>query len=90
MWARDGRELFFVAGQTMMAAEVQSGAPLALRSPVRLFDGVESGATFTSYSVAPDGRFLLRSSPPRHDGPSNHVTLVLNWLDELRRLVPPQ
>ena len=45
----------------MMAAEVQSGAPLVLRPPVRLFDGVEAGVTFTSYSVDPDGRFLLRS-----------------------------
>jgi hypothetical protein len=62
--------------------------PLSFRPPIPLFDGVESGATYTSYSVAPDGRFLLRSSPPRHDGPSNHVTFVLNWFDELRRLVP--
>lgn len=90
VWARDGRELYFVTGQSLMAAELPFGPQLAFRTPVRLFDGVESGATFTGYSVAPDGRFLLRSSPPRHNGPSNHVTVVLNWFDELRRVVPPQ
>lgn len=90
VWAHDGRELYFVRGSTMMAAmvtaSVEKGALFG--RPAALFDGVETGPTYSSYSVAPDGRFLLRFSPPRHDGPSNHVTLVLNWLGDLRRLAP--
>lgn len=88
VWARDGRELFFLRGSTMMAAGVVRGETIGFQAPVALFGDVETSPQFASYSVAPDGRFLLRSSPPRHNGPSNHVTLVLNWVEELRRLVP--
>jgi Tol biopolymer transport system component len=87
VWSPDGRELFFLAASTMMAAAVVGTDPIQIGAPSKLFDGVESGALYTSYSVGPDGRFLVRQSP-RRSKPTNHVTLVLNWFEELRRLVP--
>lgn len=88
VWSRNGRELFFLAGSTMMTAPVLSGpTPPAFGRPVRLFDGVETGALYTSYAIGPDGRFLLTETP-RPSRPENHLTLVLNGLDEIRRLLP--
>jgi len=72
----------------MMAASTDVGSTPSFRPPVALFDGVEAGATHTGCAVAPNGRFLLRSSPPRHNAPSNHVTLVLNWFEELKAPLP--
>ena len=45
-----------------------------------------------TYDVTPDGRrFLLiqqRDAVPQP--PLTHVVLVQNWVDELKRLVPPR
>lgn len=40
-----------------------------------------------SYAQAPDGRFLVtKRSVPGHDGGMPRLVVVLNWIDELRRL----
>jgi Tol biopolymer transport system component len=85
VWSRDGRELFFVANGRMMAASLERSAALRFSKPTELFDGVETGTLYTSYSVAADGRFLMRQSPARSK-PTNHVTVATNWLNEVRRL----
>jgi Protein kinase domain/WD40-like Beta Propeller Repeat len=77
-WSRDSRELFFREGDKMMAVAVQErtfGRPSML-FPAPLF----------GYDVAADGRFLgvLRDSTV----PQAPVNVVVNWFEELKRLVP--
>jgi Tol biopolymer transport system component len=87
-WARDGKELFYVRGTTMMSARVRSSSSIEFDRPVQLFDGIDGVGNVNTFSVAPDGRFLFveerDSSAPRRD----QLTLVLNWFEELRRRVP--
>ncbi len=98
-WRRDGRELFYVAPDTRLMAVplrlaadadlLEAGAPVAL-FPTRLATGGNVAAAGFSaraqYAVAPDGRFLLNMAPD--DAVTAPITIVQNWFEELKRLVP--
>jgi Tol biopolymer transport system component len=62
-WSRDGQELFFFSGQTLMAVPVSVRPTFSHGEPVPLFDApIQAGYTSDSHrwQVAPDGqRFLL-------------------------------
>jgi Tol biopolymer transport system component len=90
VWARNGRELYYVSGTAMMAAAVRSGASSGeFERPIRLFDGVDLAVgNVTTYSVATDGRFLFVEEADSDATGRNQITLVLNWFQELRRLAP--
>jgi Tol biopolymer transport system component len=87
-WASNGKELFFVSGSSMLSAAVVRGDPISFARPVRLFDGVDSAGPATSYSVAPDGRFLVVQPSEDAAARRNQLTLVLNWDEELKQRVP--
>jgi serine/threonine-protein kinase len=104
-WARSGRELFFMTpdGQRLMSIPVLDASPgAAFRSgtPARLFDSREyAGPTSQAnafgrwYDVAADGRrFLMLKdvSGPEGTPPPQSITVVQNWDQELKRLVPPK
>ena len=40
------------------------------------------------YDITPDGRQLLVLVPERMDPRSREIAVVLNWHEELKRLVP--
>jgi Tol biopolymer transport system component len=86
LWARNGRELFFVApGGAMMAVPIDpSGATWKAGSPVKLFEGryaIREGSLGRPYDVAPDGRFLMfKNVPGEH---ASQFVIVQNWLSEL-------
>ena len=77
-WSRDSRQLYFREVQKMMVASLDGGT---FGRPAMLFE-----APLIDYDVAPDGRFLgvLRDATV----PQASVNVVLNWFDELKRLVP--
>jgi len=62
---------------------------LAAGTPRMLFEGryVRSPNNVAAYDVAADGRFLL-VQPMHPDPPTNQIQVVLNWFEELKRLVP--
>ena len=88
VWSRDGRELFYRAGDDLMSVQVRTTGALALGERRKLLDlsRYDSGYVH-EFDVSPDGqRFLLirteaQSRPTRLD-------IVINWFDELKRLVP--
>ncbi len=80
VWRRDGKELFYIAGDnTLMAvAATQREGSLQVGGPRPLFKVHFPGST-TTYDVAPDGnKFVAITYPISHDG-SQPVTLVVNW-----------
>jgi serine/threonine-protein kinase len=89
-WNRNAnaKEIFYRDRDKMMAVSILSTSPdLKLSAPTTLFErkydfGI--GATIPNYDVSPDGRFLMVK--PRSD--SGQLTLVFNWTEELKRLVP--
>ena len=87
-WNQNGKELFYRNGNTMMAVDVATRPELALSSPRVLFEQRYAyGTTLTAanYDVSPDGqRFLMVKDEPG----VSRLNLVLNWTEELKRLVP--
>jgi eukaryotic-like serine/threonine-protein kinase len=91
IWSHDGRELFYRAVKTVMAATVTSQAPLTFAPPRVLFaDRFEmpQAGSHVSYDVAKDGRFLMIAAPEGRAGSQSEIHVVLNWFEELRRLAP--
>jgi len=94
VWARNGRELFYRSGDAVMSVPVETGASFVSRNPVVLFTGEFAPSIGgRNYDVSPDGqRFLMlkvgASGADAQDIPPVRITVVLNWFEELRRLVP--
>jgi serine/threonine-protein kinase len=91
VWARTGRELFYLdESNTLMAVPVQTSGPqFSYGRPAKVFETKYSG-DFYSYDVTPDGlRFLMMKESDAGD-PAHPplMVLVLNWTEELKRLVP--
>ena len=91
VWARNGREIFFLdESMRLVAVPVQAGATFNSGNPAILFELPSTPtATARTYDVAPDGRFLVIKFP-KNDKTSNAPTLnvVVNWTDEFERLMP--
>jgi serine/threonine-protein kinase len=91
VWARNGRELFYLNGDKMMATAVETKAAFAAAKPKLLFEGHPETGTVAfeqGYDVSPDGqRFLMIKASEQESAPAQ-INVVLNWSDELRRLAP--
>jgi hypothetical protein len=88
VWARDGRELFYQEGAKLMVAAVASTSPLQMQAPKLLFDGgfiTWEPNTPRTYDVANDGRFLMIEPSTTN---AQRFNVVLNWVEELKRLIP--
>jgi len=88
LWSRDGREIFYREDDKMMSVAVETLPEFAARSPRLLFESAAFHRNLTgefNYDVAPDGRFLMIR---RDDALVDlQVNVVLNWTQELKRLV---
>jgi serine/threonine-protein kinase len=87
VWVHNGQELFYRNGNKMMAVSIdaQSGKPGTGRM---LFEGnYFQSRLFACYDVARDGRFLMVSSP-QPGAALTQINVVVNWFEELKRLVP--
>ena len=89
LWSRDGRELFYLNGATLMAVGVSTGSNLVVGQPRALFAGRyrEQINGNTAYDVSLDGKRFLRIRQTTPESAEDHLEVVLNWLDELKSLV---
>ena len=91
-WARNGRELYFLNGTSMMSVAIQTTPTFNLGPPTKLFDGrYFSGITGRTYDVSRDGqRFLMVKAPTAGDPSANpgSIVIALNWTEELKARVP--
>jgi Tol biopolymer transport system component len=91
VWSADGRELFFRSGDQMMAADVKTDPTFTVGKPRRLFEGhyVVEPARHTNYDVAADGQRFVMIQVDEESAPTQ-INVVLNWFEELKRLVPTE
>ena len=88
VWAANGRELFYrnEDGNRMMAVEITTEPTFRAGTPRLLFEGSygrsSGGSAF--YDVTSDGQSFLMVQAA-HEG---QINVVLNWFEELKRLVP--
>ena len=92
-WSPSGRELFYRSGDgsRMMVVPVDPGPPLTFGTPELLFEGNYRVGNLggVNYDVSSDGeRFLMVRSTSESDPEAGRIHLVVNWFDELNRLVP--
>ena len=90
VWAKNGRELFYRNGNKMMAVEITTQPTLRAGTPAVLFEGqyVQSGPGRADYDITHDAqRFLMNKANEQGEGP-RQINVVLNWFEELKRLVP--
>jgi len=88
VWSPDGRELFYISSDQMLVVSVQMEPSVSLGKPTVLFEGSYVTSSFGSakpyYDISPDGqRFVMI----KEQGESQ-INVVLNWFEELKRLVP--
>jgi Tol biopolymer transport system component len=90
VWSRDGRELFYLNGDAMMAVEIRTSPTLTVGSPRMLFEGryVPAPNGVASYDVSADGQRFLRVQPMHPDQPTDRIQVTLNWFETLKRLTP--
>ena len=97
LWARDGRELFYLSEDgTLISVPVEQASAWRVGSPRQVlqtayFPAAVPGFNYRPYDISPDGtRFLmikqLAETEPRPG--QRGIIVVTNWLDELKRLVP--
>ena len=91
-WSADGRELFYREGSRMMAVPISTETGFRQLGPPReLFSGDYRDGQVPSrgFEVTSDGRFLLKTRlPATESAPVTSINVVLNWFEELKRLVP--
>jgi Tol biopolymer transport system component len=94
LWSLDGRELFYRVGDRLMAVSFQTDPVFRSNRPKEIFKGpYVTGATIaavaSTYDVAPDGEHFLMIEGGEEEG-ANQLHVVLNWFEELKRLVPTE
>ena len=93
-WSRDGRELFFCQGDTLMAVEVETEPSFLPGTPKVLFRESHFLSFVFGWDISPDGNQFLIVKPATmaDDKTANHtsprINVVLNWFEELKQRVP--
>lgn len=95
VWLPDGHLSFRVGNNDQMVVSVDAGAAFSFRPPVPALPGGLPGIDTTgsaSYDVTRDGSAFLAVSPasdaPQTVTEAQEIHVVVNWFEELKRLVP--
>ena len=93
VWAPDSRELFFLATTDtetrVMAVDLETDQAFAAGNPRRLFSGPYRApvpTTAPTWDIDGERFLMLKSAVPAST--STSTAAVLNWTEELKRLVP--
>jgi dipeptidyl aminopeptidase/acylaminoacyl peptidase len=87
VWSRDGRELFYRAGDDLISVRVQTTSGLVLRERTKLLDLSEYDSGYLhEFDVSADGQRFLVIRTDRESRPTR-LDVILNWFDDLRRTV---
>ncbi len=86
VWPRNDREIFFINGNTLMAAPVQTTSAFSAGTPHALFEGdfFRSGHY---YDASPDGQHFYFIKSVGQTATLAQINVVLNWPSEIERLM---
>ena len=89
-WSPDGRELYYRNNNLFMSVAVDTRSTFQNGTPKTLFNGVYDlrSNSGVSYDVDPKSNRFLMLRLAENANSTAQVRIVLNWFDELRRLVP--
>ena len=85
LWSHDGGELYFRQDTAVMAVAVDATDEFSVGTPRHVVDGHYwlDPTGHIAFGVFPDGKLLMVDT-----GQANEIHVVLNWVEELKRLVP--
>ncbi len=90
-WAHNGDELFYRSGEGMMAVTITTQPIFRTGTPRLLFEDPYRRTptpTTASYDVSADGQRWLMVQEEAQEAEATQLNVVLNWFEELKRLVP--
>jgi serine/threonine-protein kinase len=88
VWSRDGKELFYRRGDEMIAATIETEPEFRVTDSEVLFEGRYLTGWYRNYDVSRDGQRFLMVKESEDQPAATQLIVVLNWFDELKRLVP--
>jgi len=88
VWSRDGSELFYQQGNQMMVVAIRDEPTFTAEKPRLLFEIPYIGGGSDSFDVSLDGQRFVMAKQSETSAIQIHV--VLNWFEELKRLVPTE
>ena len=86
-WRRDGKELYYIEGQKIVAVDVKSaGTVFEAAAPHALFtsNAIFGGSAIYQYDVSADGRKFLIVTPVENAAPAP-IVVTLNWQSGLKQ-----
>jgi len=89
IWSPKGDELFYRSGNKWVVASISTEPKFTVEKRQVLFEGSYLNVSGLSYDVSPDGQRFLVLQPEYDDSEVRELHVVLNWFEELKRLVPP-
>ena len=92
VWSREGSELFYrSAAGSLMAVPIRLGAGVMIGRAEELFQvpgRFRTSGNAAAYNVDASGRFIMVTEPDQQPTFARQINVVLNWTEELKRLVP--
>jgi serine/threonine-protein kinase len=95
IWSRNGRELYALTPGLLHVLEISTTPSLTWTNPKELFPITQFGpftrTGITNYDVAKSGEFVATIAPgvkPGAEDTRPEIQIVLNWFEELKRVVP--
>ena len=89
-WPPGGNRIYYVRTNDVFASDVSKLPTVGVANHVPKVGSVV-GLAGVNFDVSADGRFIVVASPGQTDAAGSetpHIQVLLNWLDELKRLVP--
>ena len=87
--------MFYLSNRQLWAVELATEPTLSWEDPVPLFETpwpMTAGGSFANFDVAANGLRFVFIQPTGDETdqrlPQRRITIVLNWVEELKRLVP--
>jgi serine/threonine protein kinase/Tol biopolymer transport system component len=87
LWANSGHEIFYRNEDKMMVVPVETRSAFKAGTPLMLFR-TSNYLMQGNYDVAPDGQHFLMLKEKEAPASSKELSIVTNWTEELKRLVP--
>ena len=88
VWSRDGTELFYRSGNKLLAVSVGTELGISALLFDKPFHRTRSHVVgAANYDVSADGESFIMLESDDEDVPTE-IIVVLNWFEELKRLVP--
>lgn len=87
LWARNGKELFYRAGDKVLAVTISTAAGFQASQPQPVFthlSGFNAGTLLPTYDIAPDGQRIVMMKGER-DAVPTHLHAIVNWFADVQK-----